>query len=75
MSFGEIVVGGKCCRGKSGNPRMCESVRCDAVLRYVVIYCTFFRFVILSKAKDLSSAVGRDKDYSCSLKIKASRGL
>lgn len=51
MSIGEIVVGGKCCRGKSGNPRIWESVQCDAVLRCDVICCTFFRFVILSKGE------------------------
>lgn len=52
MSIGEIVVGGKCCRGKrkSGNLGICD-VRCDAVLRYDVICYTFFRFVILSKGE------------------------
>ena len=70
MSIGEIVVGGKCCRGKSGNPRMCESVRCDAVLRCVVLYF-FFRFFILSKGEGSLHAV----DSSGNLQIKASRGL
>ena len=62
---------------KSGNPRMWESVRCDAVLCCVQPWCDvlFPDSSSWARAKDLSSAVGRDIDYSCNLQIKASRGL